>query len=962
MVLFDAMALAYRAYFAFISRPLTNSRGENTSAVYGFMTALFQFLDHHKPTYAAVCFDTPHPTFRHERFEAYKATRQAMPEDMPHQIDKIKELVRAFNICLLEQPGFEADDLMGTLARQAEAQGIDVLIVTPDKDLCQLITDKIKILKPAREGGAMEVLDTDGVKARYGLAPTQIIDYLALVGDTSDNIPGVRGIGEKTAAPLLQEFGTLQALYDSIDKVAKKGVREKLANEKDNAFLSYELAKIDTAVSVPLTIDQIRYGAEPDFERLEGLVLDLGFKSLANRIHKQKEETLKGELAAGGVPAAATAVADEEAILESFDFSLNMPDATAADGVHDIHTMPHAYVMVRTIDGVNALAKQLKTCKEICVDLETTSTDANRASIIGISVAYKPTEAFYIPIRLELQIADATDLFAAKPNETTSSETALTVGLPITEVLDILRPVFESEKIAKVGQNIKYDALALRHNGIHLKPLTFDTMIAAYIHRFDGPHSMDDLALEHLRYRPVPLTDVVGPIRDTTAERAMALAPTTKLAEYGAEDADVTLRLRHALEPKLVADGVLKLLEDVEFPLIDVLTTIEHNGVKIDTKMLAEASIEMEREAESLCKQIFEYAGGSFNIDSPKQLQEILFGKLGLKAAKKTKTGFSTNAAVLEDLRSEHPIAECLLNYRQYQKLRGTYVDALPRLVNPKTGFIHTCYNQAVVATGRISSTDPNLQNIPIKTELGRGLRKAFVSRFENGRILSADYSQIELRIVAHVTGDPALAEAFANREDIHTRTAAGVYGVAAAEVTREMRRKAKEINYGIMYGMGAFGLSRRLGIPQREASEIIQRYFAAFPSIRQYMDDTLVFARAHGYVETMLGRRRYMRNIGAANQAVRSGEERAAINAPIQGSAADLMKVAMIKLDAAMQKKKVRSLMIMQVHDELVFDVVPDEVDMMKELVVHHMSHAIEMRVPIDVDAGVGPTWFEAH
>ncbi|HWF43438.1 MAG TPA: DNA polymerase I, partial [Candidatus Kapabacteria bacterium] len=816
----------------------------------------------------------------------------------------------------------------------------------------------------SRDGGAMEVFDTEMVRQKYGLDPKQIIDYLALVGDSSDNIPGVRGIGEKTATPLLQKFGSLAGLYEHLEDVDKKGIREKLINERENAFLSYELATIDCHVQLPIGIDQLQYGVLPDYDRLESLILDLGFKSLAARLHKEKEAALKSESseALEEVLSPETKTVKEVSIedeLESFNFSIGAPSEE-----QDIHTAPHAYVMVKTIDGVRELATLLGSVKEFCIDTETTGQDANSAEIIGISFSVRPAEAFYIPIRLHNVDLEDTGglLFHEGQPESVASDNAMTMGLEITDVLDVLRSVLENERIGKIGQNIKYDALLLQHYGVCMQPLVFDTMIAAYIYRFDGAHSMDALALEHLKYRPVPLTDVVGTLRDTTARRSMALASTAKMSEYGAEDADITLRLKHVLKPRLAEDNLLKLCEDVEFPLIEVLRTMEYHGVKIDSELLALASKEMEREADNLCHKIYEYAGGPFNIDSPKQLQDILFVKLGLKSGRKTKTGLSTNAAVLEDLRHEHPIAECLLAYRQYQKLRGTYVDALPKLVNPKTGMVHTNYNQAVVATGRISSTDPNLQNIPIRTEMGRDIRKAFVSRFPNGQILSADYSQIELRIMAHITRDAALVEAFANHEDIHTRTAAGVFGVPLEGVNREMRRKAKEVNYGIMYGIGAYGLARRLGIPQKEGSEIIQRYFAAFPTIKKYMDDTVIFARKNGYVETLLGRRRYMRNIGAANQAVRSADERAAINAPIQGTAAELIKIAMINIHREIIKRKLRSIMIMQVHDELVFDVVPEEADEMMALVTELMSNAMPMAVPIEADAGIGRTWFEAH
>src|SRR5579883_674583 len=538
IVLFDAMALAYRSYFAFITRPLTNARGENTSAIYGFMTSIFQFLDHHTPTHAAVCFDTPHPTFRHEKFEAYKATRQAMPDDLIPQIDKIKELVRAFRIPLVELPGYEADDVIGTLACTAEEAGIESLIVTPDKDFCQLVTDRIKLLRPSRDGGAMEIFDTEAVKNKYGLSPKQIIDYLALVGDTSDNIPGVRGIGEKTATPLIQKYGSLAELYKNIDQIDKKGIKDKLTNEKENAFLSYELATIDCHVKLPLKVEDLAYGVLPDFDALESLTIDLGFKSLANRVHKEKEEALKAE-SPEALQAALTPEEKppeertEEEQLQSFDFTINV------DGqVQDIRSSPHAYVMVRTIEGVRELKKLLLKANEVCLDLESTGQDANRAEIIGMSFSVRPFEAFYIPVRLpELGAdADATSLFA----QTAASENALTMGLELGEVLDVLRPVLENEKIKKVGQNIKYDALLLRHNGVKVRGISFDTMIASYIYRFDGSHSMDALSLEHLKYRPVALSEVVGNLKEGTARRTMAIASTKQLAEYGAEDADVT--------------------------------------------------------------------------------------------------------------------------------------------------------------------------------------------------------------------------------------------------------------------------------------------------------------------------------------------------------------------------------------------------------------------------------------
>jgi DNA polymerase-1 len=960
LVLFDGMALAYRAYFAFIARPLTNARGENTSAVYGFTMALLQFLEHHAPQFAAVCFDTPKPTFRHEKYKEYKANRQAMPEDLIPQLQVIKDIVKAYNIALIEVDGFEADDIIGTLARRAEREAIDTLIVTPDKDFCQLVTPKIKLLRPAKEGREMEIMDEAGVRTKYGLEPNQIIDYLALVGDASDNIPGVRGIGEKTAAPLISQYGSLTGIYENIATLDKKSVKEKLINDRENATLSYELATIDINVPLPFELATLAYGDGVDYDKLQSLFIDQGFKGLLARIDREQKQSEGVGAPDGAVELLDTELPrDEETELQRFDFMLSNEGS-------DITSTPHAYVVVKTEEGLKALVTKLRQVLEIAVDLETTSIDSNIAEIIGVSFSERPGEAYYVPIALPYHEPKESESLFTNAQQTdaahVNSENAFTTGLDAATAIEIMRSLLEDPSVKKIGQNIKYDALTLRHYNIRLQSISFDTMIAGYVLHSDGSHGMDALAQEYLKYRPVPLLALTGPMRSDTVRTTMGLLSTTKLAEYGAEDADVTLKLKLAMEPLLQQESLIRLVEDIDFPLVDVLTTIEFNGVKIDSDLLRIASKEMEREAENVRLKIHEYAGGPFNIDSPKQLADVLFNKLKLTAGRKTKTGLSTNAFVLEELRNDHPIAEHILNYRQYQKLRSTYVDALPLLVNSKTGMVHTNYNQAVVATGRISSTNPNLQNIPIRTELGRDIRKAFVSRFQNGKIFSADYSQIELRIMAHVTKDKQLMEAFVRHEDIHTTTAAGVFGVPVEEVNRDMRRKAKEVNYGIMYGIGAFGLARRLGIPQKEGAEIIQKYFTAFPSIKTYMDDTLTFARQHGYVQTLNGRRRYMKAINASNHAVRSADERAAINMPIQGTAAEMIKLAMIKIQRELESRKMKSLMIMQVHDELVFDVVPEEFEILPELVKRLMESAMPMDVIIEVEAGLGDSWFDAH
>lgn len=947
-VLIDGLALAYRSYFAFISRPLTNARGENTSAVFGFTNALLQFMDTHKPQYACVCFDTAAPTFRHEMYQEYKATREAMPDDMRPQIQIIKDIVKAYNIPQIEMPGYEADDLIGTIAKMAEQEGIESLIITPDKDYSQLVSENIKLLRPTRDANVMELMDIDAVKTKYGLLPTQFIDYLALVGDASDNIPGVKGVGEKTAAPLLVEYGNLKNIYKNIDNIPKKGLKDKLVNDKENAFLSYELATIKVDVPMKETITSFTYVNEPDFKTLSAILKDLNFKSLFERL-KKEELLLTGHISEPEAPVKDTTEITKETTARP----------TTLTG-SDIQSRPHTYHTLSTLTEVYALTKKLQKVDEFCFDLETTSATAMRAEIIGISFSFKAGEAYYIPIRIESE-SQAGSLFSSG-NIVSDTKNAYNTGFLAAEILPIFKPVLENKDIAKVGQNIKYDMLVLKCYGINALPASFDTMIAASLLQNENALSMDDLSAKYLGYTPIPLSALAGKMKKTDSFEIMTSLETHALAEYGAEDADITYQLKQVLSNDINTEKLNDLCKNVEFPLIEVLTQVEFNGVKIDTEMLARVSKEMEEEAAIVCQKIYDHAGKEFLIDSTKQLSDVLFNKLMLVPIKKTKTGYSTDASVLEQLKAQHPIAELLLQYRQYQKLRSTYVDALPLLVNPKTGLLHTSYHQAVAATGRLSSNEPNLQNIPIRTEMGRGLRKAFVTRFKKGSILSADYSQIELRIIAHVTKDKNLLESFEKNEDIHTNTAAAVFGVSKEDVNRDMRRKAKEVNYGIMYGIGAFGLSSRLGISQKEGAEIIKKYFIAFPSIKEYIDDTIAFARKNGYVQTLLGRRRYMTNINASNQAVRAADERASINMPIQGTAAEMLKIAMINIQRELYASDYKSLMIMQVHDELVFDVYPGEEDKLTNMVKEKMRTAMPMDVVIDVDAGIGKTWFDAH
>jgi DNA polymerase I len=919
LFLLDGMALAYRAYFAFISRPLVNSKGVNTSAVYGFVTALMRILDEERPDHIAVVFDTPEPTFRHKRYPAYKATRQKMPEDMASQLDKLKEAVRAFNVPLLEVPGFEADDIMGTLARRAEHENVITYLVTGDKDFMQLISPKILMYRPGKAGSDSEVVDASGVREKFGVAPEQVIDVLGLIGDKSDNVPGVPGIGDKTAIPLIQMYGTMSAVYDHLDEIPQKGVREKLRTHRDLAFLSRELVTIHTDVPLDIDFHGLR-AASRDTQALIRLFDELEFRSLAGKLRD---------------------AAVREVTFEAPPMAFPPPQTT------NISTEYHTYHLVTTPAELAALCATLAAQTEIVVDTETTSTDALAADLVGISLTWKEREAWYIPVSRGQH-----DLLDGAGN-------GVTPGIELAEIVRLLGPVLENAAIAKIGQNIKYDMLVLHRHGMCLEGPLFDTMVASYILRPDGQHNLDALALEYCHYAMVPLHDLIGKGK---TQKPITEVPLQALADYSAEDADVTLRIRNCQKPRLEEMGTGRLCAEVEFPLIPVLARMERAGVKLDTGYLQQMSKDLERQLLILEEAIHRDAGGPFNINSTQQLAVILFQKLQLPTVRKTKTGFSTDITVLESLRGRHPIIDHLLDYRQLSKLKSTYVDALPGLVNAGTGKVHTSFNQTIATTGRLSSSDPNLQNIPIRTDLGRAIRKAFIPGSPGCVLLSADYSQIELRIMAHISKDPALIEAFKRGDDIHTATAAGVFGVDAAAVTRDMRRKAKEVNFGIMYGIAAFGLANRLEISQQEARTIISTYFARFPGVLAYINATRDAARRTGYVSSMLGRRRYLPDINSRNQNIRGNAERQAINMPIQGTAADMIKIAMIRIDREMRERRLRGSMILQVHDELVFEVPEDEVETLSPIIRRHMRDALPLDVPIEVDVGTGRDWLEAH
>jgi DNA polymerase-1 len=904
-----------------------NSKGENTSAIFGFVTFLNRILTQESPDYIAVVFDTGAPTFRHKAYKEYKATRQRMPEDMISQLTTIKDIVKAYRIPALEMDGYEADDIIGTLAKRAEREKVLTFLVSSDKDFMQLVSERTKMYKPGRQGNEIEIVDIDGVKQKFGVPPEKVVDVLGLVGDTSDNVPGVPGVGEKTAIPLVQKYGTIENIYRNIRKIEQEGLRKKLEAYKDKAIMSKGLVTIET--DVPLNIDfHTLQAAEKDVPALVKFFEDLEFKSLAQSLKKSEGIKAKGKA-------------------EEVEFP--PPEIELVD----MHKDKHVYKLITNSKEFKDLCSRLRKSKEFVFDTETTSTDALSAELVGISFCLKPREAFFVSVQQKTE-ADQAELFTQKKAAASQSK-----GIDVDEVVRNLKPLLENRGPRKIGHNIKYDMLVLSQHDIWPQGLAFDSMIASYILRADGRHSLDALAREHLQYKTVSFADLVGSGKE---QKHIREVPLEDLSDYSCEDSDITLRLYRALSGKLEQQGMLGLCEKLEFPLLSVLAKMEKAGVAVDIDHLRNMSKELERQLDTLTREILKLAGEPFNINSTQQLGDVLFNKLKLPTVRKTKTGFSTDVGVLETLRNEHPIIEHLLEYRQLSKLKSTYVDALPALVNPRTGRVHTSFNQTIAATGRLSSSDPNLQNIPIRTEIGRSIRKAFVPGEGDSLMMSADYSQIELRVMAHISGDEGLSEAFRNKEDIHTTTAAKVFGVAHEEVSREMRRKAKEVNFGIMYGIGPFGLSTRLEITQSEAKEIIARYFERFPKVKQYINDTIGTARERGYVETLLGRRRYLPDLNSHNNNLRQNAERQAINMPIQGTAADMIKLAMININRSFAKARLKTRMILQVHDELVFELKKDEEERVRSLVTKHMQESLKLNVPIEVEIGVGKNWLEAH
>lgn len=959
LFLLDGMALVYRAHFAFSKTPRFTSTGLNTSAVLGFANTLLEILNKEKPSHLAVVFDTPAPTERHIDFEAYKAHRQEMPEDLAIAIPIIKKLIEGFLIPVITLDGYEADDIIGTLAKAAELKGFKVFCMTPDKDFGQLVSEYIKIYKPAFMGKSAEILGVDEILEKWDIEHIeQVIDILGLWGDAADNIPGIPGIGEKTAKSLIKQFGSVEGVIAGAGLLKGKQ-KENIENFAAQGMLSKKLATILLNVPVELDEEALRIKA-PDESVLKPLLVELEFKTLGRRIFGAENSATGGGLTAHKEPAikapttgsVASGVFNQHSVQQDLfsqqEYAISFhpeldPDSALPpeisiepDLLKRISDTPHAYHLIDTAAKREDLIWILGKNKWVSFDTETTSVDANQAELVGISFSVKAGEAYYIPL---------------PENE---AETKV--------ILAEFKPILENPLISKTGQNIKYDIIVLKCYGIELSGELFDTMLAHYIIDPDTRHNMDYLSEAYLNYSPVSITELIG--KKGKSQGNMRDVDIEKIKEYAAEDADVTLQLRNAFIPVLAKIGGSKLAAEIENPLIYVLAEMERQGVRVDKQILNDFSVELQKEVAILEKSICEKAGEVFNIASPKQLGEILFTKLNLDPkAKKTKTGqYQTGEDILAALAHKHDIVNDILDFRSLQKLKSTYVDALPEMINPKTGRIHTSYNQAIAATGRLSSTNPNLQNIPIRTERGREVRKAFIARDDDHILISADYSQIELRIIAEISKDPNMMDAFLNNIDIHTATAAKVYGVAIEEVDTTMRRNAKSVNFGIIYGQSAYGLSQNLGIARKEAAEIISQYFLQYPNIQKYMSDTISFAREHGYVETMMKRRRYLRDISSANQTMRGFAERNAINAPIQGSAADMIKIAMIRIHLEIKAKKLKTRMTMQVHDELVFDAPRNELEIMKPIIEHYMRNAITTEVPIVVEIGSGDNWLAAH
>ena len=946
LFLIDAYAIIYRAYYAFIRNPRFNSKGLNTSAIFGFVNTLEDVLKREKPTHIAVAFDPKGKTFRHEAYDLYKAQREATPEDIRLAVPIIKDLIKAYNIPALEVPGYEADDVIGTMAKLAEKEGFDVFMLTPDKDYGQLVSEHISMYRPKHTGG-FEVMGPKEIREKYDLTShEQVIDLLGLMGDASDNIPGCPGVGEKTAVKLLQQFGSIDVMLTRTDEL-KGALKTKIEDNREQIIFSRFLATIK--IDVPVEFNEKELEVEPINEpALRALFEELEFRTMTTakfgngftsfppdqplpRVGFAKPKPT-GQMSLFDEPAAEEKPKEKPTPQPTIDFTA---PAESVSGLQNITTTPHKYVLVDTKVKRSDLISKLFMQKSVCFDTETTGLDVFNDDLVGLSFCFTEGEAYYVSLPENKEEA--------------------------RQVLLEFRVIFESEQIEKIGQNIKFDLLMLAQYGVELNGKLFDTMIAHYLIQPELRHGMDYLAEIYLKYRTIHFEDIVG--SKGKNQMNIRTVELDKLCDYAAEDADITFRLKKILEKELEANSLSSLFYDIEMPLMKVLSIIERNGVRLDIPALAESSTILTAEMGVLEKEIHELAGGEFNVSSPMQVGEVLFDRLQLDAkAKKTKTGqYSTSEDILEKLQSKHPIIGKILDYRGLKKLLSTYIDSLPQLVNPKTGKVHTSFNQTVAATGRLSSTNPNLQNIPIRDAQGKEIRKAFIP--DDGCLFfSADYSQIELRIMAHLSGDKNMLEAFNSGHDIHTATAAKIYKIPIEEVTSDMRRKAKTANFGIIYGISVFGLSDRLSIPRAEAKELIEGYFATYPDVKKYMDNAIQKAKEMGYVETLLGRKRFLPDINSQNSIVRGFAERNAINAPIQGTAADIIKIAMVRIQKRLEQENLQAKMTMQVHDELNFTVPNSEIEVVKKVVVDEMENAIKLQVPLIADCGVGANWLEAH
>lgn len=946
LFLLDAYALIFRGYYAFIKNPRINSKGMDTSAIMGFMNSLMDVIRREKPDHLAVAFDKGGSDLRNEMFPEYKANRDATPEAIKIAVPYIQELLRAMHIPIMEKEGFEADDLIGTLAKQAEKENFQVFMVTPDKDFAQLVSENIFMYKPARMGNDIEIWGIPEVLEKFEITdPLQVIDYLGMMGDSADNIPGLPGVGEKTAKKFLAEYGSLENLLANTHQL-KGAIKDKIEANAELGLLSKKLATI--LLDCPVTFDAADFElSRPDIEKTDALFQELEFRQMKTQFDKlfgsgkEYDEIESNDASGEGntTPAKKASVKKSpENQMDLFGFSDEETDEPKAVSFYaTLENTPHLYQVVQGDLPVKLLIQNLLNQVSVCFDTETTGIDPLNATLVGMSFSWEKGKGFYVPVSENQEEAQA--------------------------LVDKFRPFFESETIEKIGQNMKYDLKMLANYGISVKGKLFDTMIAHYLINPDMRHNMDVLSETYLKYSPKSIETLIG--KKGKNQLSMRDVPLEDIKEYATEDADITLQLKEHFQPILEKVGTKKLFDEIEIPLVQVLADMEREGVNLDEDFLKSMSVDMQKEIDAFETKIYETAGEKFNLASPKQLGDILFDKLKIGGAKqkKTKTGqYATGEEVLSYLALEHQIVRDILEWRQLVKLKSTYVDALPTQVDLKTQRVHTDYMQTVAATGRLSSNNPNLQNIPIRTERGRQIRKAFIARDENYTLLSADYSQIELRIIAALSGEENMIAAFQNKEDIHRSTAAKVFNVALEDVTKEQRSNAKTVNFGIIYGVSAFGLSNQTDLSRKESAELIDAYYKTYPKLKSYMANQVDFARENGYVETISNRRRYLKDINSANAIVRGGAERNAVNAPIQGSAADIIKIAMINIHKKLQEENWKSKMLLQVHDELVFDVHNSELEAIQPMIKYEMEHAFQMAVPLEVEIGLGKDWLEAH